>query len=115
MSDTLFDLDGPGQARWTDPRTSHDVAQLVRARAGTARIALLEAHARNPQGLTDEQAAMAAGLWLRSEYATRCSELVRLGVLADTDQTERGEAGALRMVRTITDLGRAVLAERRFR
>ena len=96
-----------GQARRTDPPTSHAAARQVRT--GSAKAALLLAHANHPDGLTDEEAARIAGLSLASEYATRCSELMRAGYLADTTATRIGEAGMHRLVRRITAEGRKVV------
>jgi len=112
MSDTMF---GPGQYRVTDPDTARMAASFVTAKATTARVRLMEAHALWPQGLTDEEAADVAGLVLTSEYATRCSELLRMGFLADTGQRRSGRAGADRMVRAITTAGLNAVMERRTR
>jgi hypothetical protein len=109
-------LEGPGQARRTDPGTSKEAAKLITARAGSARIELLEAHGRHPEGLTDEEAARSADLSLRSEYATRCSELMRLGCIRETGETRRsGSSGLSREVRKITPLGLEILEARRTR
>jgi len=107
---TLFD--GPGQARHTDPSTSHAAAAFIRAKATTARVQLLHAHRRNPDGLTDEQAAEIAGLSLASEYATRCSELLRLGFLETTGRTVRSKSGTDRRVLRITAAGESALRAR---
>jgi len=92
-----------GQARRTDPHTSQTAA--ARIRPHTARAALLLAHAGYPDGLTDEEACERARLSLASEYATRCSELMRAGLLADTPWTRPGGAGLPRQVRVITPAG----------
>ena len=92
-----------GQARRTDPDTSQQAALAVRP--NTARWFLLSAHAVYPEGLTDEEAASSAGLSLTSEYATRCSELERAGLLVNTDAVRTGDAGMGRMVRRITNEG----------
>lgn len=112
-------LEGPGQARRTDPPTSSAAAKLVRARATSARVLLLEAFSRcsaadvgGPDGVTDEQAAVEARLPLTSEYATRCSELTRMGALELTGETRPGRAGPERVVRRITPLGRSILRAR---
>lgn len=109
-------MEGPGQARGSDPETSHTAAQLIRARASSARVVLLDAFSRYQEGLTDEEAAARAGVSLFSEYATRCSELTRAGVLEVVDGVTRpGRAGTDRMVRRITLLGWWVLSERKHR
>jgi hypothetical protein len=88
-----------GQARHTDPDTSHDAA--ARIRPNTAKAALLQAHREHPDGLTDEEAARIAGLSLSSEYATRCSELTRIGLLEVTGERRDGAAGMDRIVRRL--------------
>lgn len=115
MEYSLFDeglFDMP-KARANDPNTSKTAADFVRAKASTARVKLMTAHAANPEGLTDEEAATAAGVSLLSEYATRCSELVRAGLLFDTGDTRLGVAGTARIVRRITDLGIALMEQRK--
>jgi len=107
------------KARASDPATSHDAAESARlnVRTGSARARLLLAHHEaykdaapfgNDIGLTDEEAAAAAGLPLTSEYATRCSELVGAGYLATTERTRIGSSKQARVVRVITDAGREV-------
>lgn len=97
------------KARLTDPVTSHAAARAVAPKSGTAKAKLLAAHLSHRDGLTDREAAEIAGLDLRSEYATRCSELVRLGLLEDTDDTRPDpDTRTDRMVRRLTILGRAV-------
>jgi hypothetical protein len=96
-----------GQARHTDPATSHEAARLVRP--GSARARLLFAHHYNPDGMTDEEAAESASLSLTSEYATRCSELMRAGLLVDTPLSRTGRSGMARVVRRITPLGRQLV------
>lgn len=92
------------KARTTDPETSHQAAKLVRK--GSSKAKLLLAHAAHPLGLTDREAADAAGLKLTSEYATRCSELMRQGYLRDSTRTRPDpDSGMQRVVRTITFLG----------
>ena len=92
-----------GQARRSDPPTSQAAARRIRT--GTAKWALLQAHAAHASGLTDEEAAEAAGLSLTSEYATRCSELMRAGYLEVTPFVRIGRAGMQREVRCITPAG----------
>lgn len=100
-------MDDHGQARGSDPWTAKEAARMVRP--GSQRRALLEAHRENPRGMTDEEAAAAAGISPGSEYATRCSELVRAGLLEDTGKSREGSSGMARMVRKITPAGRAAL------
>lgn len=92
-----------GQARHSDPDTSKEAA--ARVRTGTTKMALLLAHRANPEGLTDEEAASEARLSMVSEYATRCSELMRAGYLEDTTRTRVGSSGMSRLVRVITPAG----------
>ena len=113
-------FDPQPKARASDPATSHDAAESARinVRTGSARARLLLAHYEQWQdeveplaplvGLTDEEAAAAAGLPLTSEYATRCSELVGAGYLATTERTRIGSSKQARVVRVITDAGREV-------
>lgn len=101
--------DETGQARRSDPPTAHTAAARIRPRS--ARWALMIAHVANPNGLTDEEAAELAGLSLRSEYATRCSELRGHGYLEDTERTRVGDSGLPRMVRRITERGRSAMAD----
>lgn len=96
-----------GQARHSDPWTSKAAAEIVRP--GSQRYLLLEAHSRTPGGMTDEEAAIEAGISLSSEYATRCSELVRAGMLVDTGHSREGRSGMARMIRDITQKGTAAL------
>ena len=99
------------KARASDPATSHNAADAILPRSGTAKARLLEAHYVHPEGLTDREAAEWAGLNLRSEYATRCSELVRSGLLCDTDETRQDpDTKADRMVRRITAKGEQLMA-----
>ena len=116
LPEAVAKMDGPGQARASDPDTSKIAAQLIRAKATSARVLLLEAHATKGvvmDGLIDEQAAELGGVSLASEYATRCSELVRMGCLVDTGKTRLGRAGAARMVRKITPFGFSILEQRK--
>ena len=102
-------FDAAHKARAADPITSHLAAQIVVPKATSQRGKLLLAHLRNPDGLTDREAASSAGVSLASEYATRCSELVRCGWLRDTADTRLDpDTAQARMVRRITDNGMAV-------
>jgi hypothetical protein len=105
-------FDGMGQARNTDPDTSHAAARFIKAKATTARVRLMYAHQAAPAGLTDEEAAEHAGLSPHSEYATRCSELLRMGFLQDTDTTRESSTGLSRRVLRITTAGNEALARR---
>lgn len=96
------------KARATDPTTAHDAAAKVKPTS--ARGKLLAAHRLFPNGLTDREAAWHAGLSLASEYATRCSELVRLGLLRSTEETRPDpDTKQARIVRVITGRGLVAL------
>ena len=114
---TIDPLAGEGQARNTDPPTSHRAAITHIGRKGSQRWLLLEAHAEAEdrltlsKGLTDEEACEWAGLPLVSEYATRCSELRRLGFIAPTGETRRGSGGIDRIVSRITPPGQQLIKD----
>lgn len=106
------------KARSTDPATAHEASRLVKARSGTARIRLLEAFRNGADveyGLTDEEAALLAGISLTSEYATRCSELRAMGVIEFTGNVRRSRSGMDRATSILTDLGQSVLLARAIR
>lgn len=92
-----------GQARSGDLSTAHEAAEKVRP--GSDRRVLLEAHSRQPGGLTDEEAYAEASPRPGIEYATRCSELVRYGLLENTAAERVGRSGMRRIVRKITPQG----------
>lgn len=112
VEDSERALGAAARARATDPLTSAMAARMVSTKAETMRVKLLKAHAKNPDGLTDEEAAKIAGVSLQSEYATRCSELMRYAMLIDTTQKRVSSSGALRLVRVITPVGFEVLRRR---
>ena len=87
-------------------------SNLVTAKANTAQVQLLKAHIAHPHGLTDEEAASLSGVSMLSEYATRCSELKRDGVLVDTSKTREGRNGIGRIVRKVTPLGISIWSMR---
>lgn len=106
---------GPGQARTTDPGTSHAAAAFITAGAGTARVLLARAFRiawTVGQGLTAEEAARTAGLSPTSEYATRVSELMRMGVVDPTGELRPGRSGQARAVYRLTAHGAELLAAR---
>lgn len=92
-------------ARTSDPSTSKRAAVEALPKVRTQAFSLLIAHSRNPQGLTDEEACLAAGLDLRIEYRTRCSTLRNLGLIEDTLFTRESSMGRQNMVRVITPKG----------
>src|SRR5262245_45406436 len=95
-------LDPHTHARTEDPDTSHTAAR--RRSDQTALLhALLRPFTREP--LTCEQAANRAGI--DPERASkRVSDLVRLGLLEDTDDRRTGSSGRPQIVRRITTAGR---------
>jgi len=99
------EFDTKVKARSSDPQTSKRAAQEIGIRVNSSRFKLLMAHFTERNGLTDEEAATHAGLPLTSEYATRCSELERAGLLASMPTHRTGSSGQLRMVRRITVKG----------
>lgn len=90
-------------ARATDPLTSHLADRDVRQRSLTQRDRLLNAFISHPDGLTDEEAAVAAQLPPRSCWWKRCSELREQGLIAPVPGLTRvGTAGSKQMVSRIT-------------
>lgn len=78
-------------ARRTDPWTSHAAADSMITPAKGMQAKLLEAYRESPNGLTDEEAAAAAGLppgaW------KRCSELRSKGLITWTGTTRVASSG----------------------
>jgi len=98
------------KSRKSDLPSSRLAAEHIKVRANSTRHKLLMAHYSNRNGYTDEEAATHAGLPLTSEYATRCSELERAGLISNMPEHRTGKSGALRVVRRITQKG-VVVAE----
>jgi hypothetical protein len=98
---SLFE-DRSGRHRRNDRPTSIEGAQSVAYRAGSQKAKLLQAYYWNPRGLSDEEAAVVAGLPLTSCYWKRCGELRQDGMIEDTGETRRGVAGVSRIVSRIT-------------
>jgi len=100
-----YEFEDQPKARATDPRTSHEAAETaLTTRAGSQRHKLWQAF-KWSLDLTDEEAAVKAGISLTSEYATRCSELRNAGYIRDTGAERVGASGSRRIVSQITDLG----------
>lgn len=94
---SLFDQMTTGNARASDPVTSRIAAVTVTAAAGQA-VALLNAYRQaGHDGLTDEEAASAAGLRLTG-YWKRCSDLRRLGCIVPNGTTRKQTSGRLAIV-----------------
>jgi len=107
--DDLFSLPEyrEGRHRKDDWATSKAGAESVAFRAGTQKALLLEAYTRvYPEGLTDEEAARAAGLRMSSEYSKRCGELRQDGHIAPMVSesgetlTREGSSGVARIMST---------------
>ena len=83
MNDTLFDPDyRSGRHRYPDWSTSIAGAKSVSYRSGSQKEKLLSAYKNaHPSGLTDDEAAVAAGLPLTSCYWKRCGELREDGAI----------------------------------
>lgn len=88
----------PGRIRRDDHATSKAGARSVAFRAGSQKAKLLDAYRAAPLGLTDEEAAVAAGIPARSCWWKRCNELREAGAIVPTGDTRVGEAGVPRMV-----------------
>lgn len=102
-----FDL-VPGRVRRGDLPTSRAGARAVAPRAGSQKALLLDAYAEaGARGLTDEEAAAAAHLPLRSCWWKRCGELRQGGFITPTGDERLGEAGSPRIVCRITKEGSA--------
>jgi hypothetical protein len=85
-------------ARNSDPITSHMASYDVRPRKQSQKQRLYEAYLNHPAGLTDEEAAIFAGLPPRSCWWKRCSELRDEGIIAHTGIMRTGSAGSKQMV-----------------
>jgi hypothetical protein len=103
---TMFDPEyRKGRHRVSDWTTSIEGANSVAYRAGSQKDLLLKAFkAAYPAGLTDEEAAIASGISLTSEYSKRCGELRQdrfiSGLMGSngTVSTRLGSSGVHRIV-----------------
>jgi len=105
-------------ARTTDPETSKAAATDSASRQ-SIRVRLLQAYAdavaERGDGLTDEEAMVAAGFDPRDGHWRRCSELRRAGLITQVVQdgqevTRTSErTGKTQMVCTITEAGIDIL------
>lgn len=103
MQDDLFSHRPPA-ARNTDPQTSHQAsARNPGGRAGDCRAVLL-AHSKHPDGLTDFELA---GVVHRQQTSAgkRRGELRDLGLIASTDVRRPAPSGSPAIVWKITDSG----------
>lgn len=83
IEQTMFDPDyRNGRHRNPDWVTSVQAAESVAYRAGTQKARLLSSFRKaHPEALTDEEAALLAGISLSSEYSKRCGELRQDGAI----------------------------------
>ena len=103
---TMFDPDyRNGRHRNPDWTSSIMGAQSVAYRAGTQKAKLLQAFRdAYPENLTDEEAAISAGISLNSEYSKRCGELRQDSAIAvvyvseGKPLTRAGQCGIQRIV-----------------
>lgn len=100
------------RTRSHDYATSVEGAEKVADRAPTQQLRLLAAYfGAGRRGLTDEQAATAAGL-TGSCYWKRCGELRRDALIEFTGEKRQGTAGVQRNVSVITLKGDALLLDK---
>lgn len=104
---SLFDppvLDlAPGRVRTDDYPTSRAGAASVAYRAGSQKARLLAAYRAAPGGLTDDEAARAAGIPEHACYWKRCGELRDAGLIVATGATRPGQVGVPRIVCRIAE------------
>lgn len=98
-----------GRVRRGDYATSRAGAEAIKWRAGSQKALLLAAFADDE--LTDEQAAIDAGLSLRSCFWKRCGELRDAGLIAFTGRQRVGSAGSACGISAITAAGREKAGE----
>lgn len=98
--------DAPGRVRRNDYATSRAGAEAIKLRAGSQKALLLIAFADGE--LTDEEAAINAGLSLRSCFWKRCGELRDANLIEFTGAQRVGSAGSACGVSAITAAGRHI-------
>ena len=117
MVDIVQDLWGNAvfheEARTADPETSHQAAKLPFRRASQRHDLLIRYeqarwHDTIDRGLTDEQAATAAGITKGCPWK-RCSELREAGLIAPIGITRPSSGGANQRVCAITPQGVEIL------
>lgn len=96
-------------ARNSDPATSHAAAAMAPFRRNTQRHKLLAAYGAEREGLTDEEAGIAAeiaqGAW------KRCAELREMLMIVPIGKTRTGSMGAEQRVCMVTTRGLATLRQ----
>lgn len=95
-------------ARSSDPHTSHAAAKMPFRRLSQRHILLVIYERHAADGLTDEEAAIEAGIWRGCPWK-RCSELREQGMIFPLGITRTSTMGAEQQVCRITTLGRATL------
>lgn len=101
----------PPAVRHDSRQGSLNGAAAASFKATSQKAHLLRTWAANPQGLTDEEAAMRTSeVNPRSCYWKRSGELRELGLIRFTGATRPGTMGVEREVSVITDEGRAMVA-----
>lgn len=109
----VTDTDPAKLARTDGPETSKRAAKGLRT--GSQKSLLLATYVGQTDGLTDEEAAVRAGLADRRGccWWHRCGDLRDDGLVMDTGQTRAGSSGEERMVCVITEEGTRVWASGR--
>lgn len=90
----------PAIVRDRDPLASHRGADHIAPKRASQRDRLLAVYAEFPEGLTDEEAAEAAGIVTGAWK--RCSELRTLRLIEDTGRTRASRAGVACAVYRLT-------------
>jgi hypothetical protein len=125
--DDLDDLDPHGQARHTDPDTSHDAADIVDAKTyRKIMVMLLEKYERISQGLNIDPIVDLARPYipaatlllrpdLRASLSPRTAELKKAGIIYDSGVRRKSKCGVDQIVWRLTkyrppDLTPATLA-----
>jgi len=83
-------------SRRNDPHTSHAAAAAVAPSLGRIQAIMLEAFRNAPNGLTPDEAEIAAGLHIGSRR--RVSELHNAGLIEPNGDTRLGRAGKAQRV-----------------
>jgi hypothetical protein len=106
---TVAELDPRTHARRADPITSHLAARQLSDKATMLR-ALLSAYL-DADGLTADEATIAADYGPSDGAWKRISDLAALGLIADTGERRQGLSGREQIVRAITHDGVVALAK----
>jgi hypothetical protein len=110
LDELLEDWAAPG--RITDPVTSSAAASVASIGSGSARFKVGAVYYEHPEGLTADEAVIAARLGdLRNPWR-RVYDLKKMGVLVATGEQRRTTAGAMAEVLSMTEMARKEWAER---